>query len=89
MLRDDGQGALWWMHCEWVREMSMQVGDHAIMVGEVVAAGKFGKRNERKGVVYLNGIYKECFNPKGERTYTRARTDSREKETKKRTPYNS
>lgn len=38
----------------------MQVGDHAIMVGEVVSAGNYDKSDERKCLFYLNGAYREC-----------------------------
>lgn len=48
------------MRCNWVREKSIRVGDHAIMVGEVVSAGVYDKRNEPKALFYLNGAYKEC-----------------------------
>ena len=68
LLKDEsGIGGLWWMQCEWIREMSVQVGDHMIIVGEVLAAGKYRRRNERKGLVYLNGNYKVCGNPQGVR----------------------
>lgn len=48
------------MRCNWVREKSVRVGDHAIMVGEVMSAGKYDKRDERKSLFYLNGAYREC-----------------------------
>lgn len=68
LLKDEsGVGGVWWMQCEWIREMSVQVGDHMIIVGEVLAAGKYRRRNERKGLVYLNGNYKLCGNSQGVR----------------------
>lgn len=45
----------------------MQVGDHAIMVGEVVSAGNYDKRDERKCLFYLNGAYRECKKKKKEK----------------------
>lgn len=71
VLKDEsGVGGVWWMQCEWIREMSVQAGDHMIIVGEVLAAGKYRRRNERKGLVYLNGNYKACGNPQGVRMDT-------------------
>lgn len=68
LLKDEsGVGGVWWMQCEWIREMSVQAGDHMIIVGEVLAVGKYRRRNERKGLVYLNGNYKTCGNPQGVR----------------------
>lgn len=55
------------MRCNWVREKSVQVGDHAIMVGEVVSAGNYDKRDERKCLFYLNGAYRECKKKKKEK----------------------
>ena len=40
----------------------MQIGDHAIMVGEVVSTGKYGGRDKSKSLFYLNGAYRECVN---------------------------
>lgn len=78
MLKDEsGVGGVWWMQCEWIREMSVQAGDHMIIVGEVLAAGKYNRRNERKGLVYLNGNYMTCGNPQGLR---RDRFGARNKE---------
>lgn len=78
VLKDElGVGGVWWMQCEWIREMSVQAGDHMIIVGEVHAAGKYQKRNERKGLVYLNGNYTACGNPQGVR---RDRFGARNKE---------
>lgn len=48
------------MHCNWVREKSVQVGDHVIMVGEVVSAGKYSKRNAGNCLFYLNGAWRAC-----------------------------
>ncbi|MCJ1462181.1 hypothetical protein MMC07_000781 [Pseudocyphellaria aurata] len=58
-LLKSGQGGQWWMRCRWVREKSVQVGDHAIMVGEVLSAGRYRKRNERKSLFYLNGACRQ------------------------------
>lgn len=78
VLKDEpGMGGVWWMQCEWIREMSLQAGDHMIVVGEVLAAGKYTRRNERKGLVYLNGNYMACGNPQGVR---RDRFGARNKE---------
>lgn len=79
VLKDEPEvGGLWWMQCEWIREMSVQAGDHMIIVGEVLAAGKYTRRNERKGLVYLNGNYRACGNPQGVR---RDRFGARNRET--------
>ncbi|MCJ1271356.1 hypothetical protein MMC22_011256 [Lobaria immixta] len=64
-----GQGGVWWMRCNWVREKSVQVGDHAIMVGEVVSAGMYEKRKEFKTLFYLNGSYRWCSTQDPGRNY--------------------
>ena len=75
-----GQGGVWWMRCNWVREKSVRVGDHAIMVGEVVSAGKYDKRDERKSLFYLNGAYRECVTGDLGRTDKDPSTDKKETE---------
>lgn len=58
----------------------MRVGDHAIMVGEVVSAGKYDKRDERKSLFYLNGAYRECVTGDLGRTDKDPSTDKKETE---------
>lgn len=60
-----GAGGVWWMRCTWVPEKSMEVGDHMIVVGEVMETGKYGEGGEGRVVVYLNGGYRSldsCLN---------------------------
>lgn len=52
-------GGRWWMRCEYQSEMDMTVGDHVIVVGEVVELGAFvGDNIESEGLIYLDGKYR-------------------------------
>ncbi|KAL9589594.1 MAG: hypothetical protein Q9203_001601 [Teloschistes exilis] len=33
------KGAIWWMRCQWLEDKSVQVGDHVVVIGEVISAG--------------------------------------------------
>lgn len=55
------------MGCRWVEGKSVVVGDHAVVVGEVVEGGRYGGAggdrygygHRSKGVVYIEGVYRE------------------------------
>ena len=58
-----GRGGSWWMICRYQEKMSAQVGDHVILVGEVLDAGSEMREEEMKetqnpGMVYLDGKYR-------------------------------
>ena len=56
------RGGTWWMVCKYRSGLSTRVEDHMIVVGEVVEAGGeekwSGEGGEAKGLVYLNGKYR-------------------------------
>ena len=53
-----GMGGTWWMHCRLVQEKCVEVGDHVIVVGEVLACGGYW-RGEGTGLVYAEGAYRK------------------------------
>ncbi|KAL9044606.1 MAG: hypothetical protein Q9214_002271, partial [Letrouitia sp. 1 TL-2023] len=56
-----GRGGVWWMHCVWAREKSTQVGDHLVVIGEVVQAGSYGASESQvddQHMVYMDGKYR-------------------------------
>ncbi|KAI4217083.1 MAG: hypothetical protein LQ351_000392 [Letrouitia transgressa] len=56
-----GRGGVWWMHCVWARENSTQVGDHLVIIGEVVQAGTYDaseSQADNQRMVYLDGKYR-------------------------------
>lgn len=58
-LREDWK-AYWWMRCRCAIEESRPVGDHLIVVGEVLQAGEYENgRNRmiRYPLLYMNGRY--------------------------------
>ena len=53
-----GTGGTWWMHCRLVQEKCVEVGDHVIVVGEVLACGGY-LGGEGTGLVYAEGGYRK------------------------------
>ncbi|KAL9607115.1 MAG: hypothetical protein Q9167_007941 [Letrouitia subvulpina] len=57
-----GRGGVWWMRCVWAREKSTRVGDHLVVIGEVVQAGTYGAegshRADERRMVYMDGRYR-------------------------------
>lgn len=58
-----GKGGRWWLMCKYREGMSTRVGDHVIVVGEVLDAGsdmEEGRKEQAKatGLVYLGGKYR-------------------------------
>ncbi|KAK0515722.1 hypothetical protein JMJ35_001756 [Cladonia borealis] len=65
--------AYWWMRCRCTIEESRPVGDHLIVVGEVVQAGEYeyGRtRMLRSPLLYMNGRYFRFNRPEGVLAHT-------------------
>lgn len=50
-------GGVWWMKCIWEEGMSVEVGDHVVVVGRVVEAGRYEGGRGRVGMVWMDGGY--------------------------------
>ncbi|KAI4237046.1 MAG: hypothetical protein LQ349_002158 [Xanthoria aureola] len=67
-----GRGALWWMRCRWAEQRSQPVGDHVIVVGEVVGAGYYTHSLDEKAgasdkpLIYSQGKYRNAGPPVAE-----------------------
>lgn len=46
------------MSCTLVKEQCLQVGDHTVVIGEVLEAGQYATEKEDTGLVYLEGSYR-------------------------------
>ncbi|KAL8999493.1 MAG: hypothetical protein Q9169_001698 [Polycauliona sp. 2 TL-2023] len=61
-----GRGAIWWMKCRWAEQKSQPVGDHVIVVAEVLGAAYYtssveGKaRASDKPLIYSEGKYRNA-----------------------------
>ncbi|KAL9023050.1 MAG: hypothetical protein Q9180_008417 [Flavoplaca navasiana] len=58
-----GRGAIWWMKCRWTEQMSQPVGDHVIVVAEVLGASYYAgldgqDRSSEKALLYAKGKYR-------------------------------
>ena len=55
----EGCGGLVWMKCVWEARRRLDVGDHAIIVGEVVDAGQYSDTRplDESAMVYWSGTY--------------------------------
>ncbi|KAL8770592.1 MAG: hypothetical protein Q9209_003660 [Squamulea sp. 1 TL-2023] len=62
-----GKGAIWWMGCRWVEERSQPVGDHVIVVGQVLRAGYYSNlgqsRHHERPLIYSEGQYRHAGPP--------------------------
>ena len=54
----DGKGGTWWMICQLVKEHLLKVGDHVVVIGEVLDAGSYSAGQEKSGIVYVKGTYR-------------------------------
>ncbi|KAI4104213.1 MAG: hypothetical protein L6R37_003382 [Teloschistes peruensis] len=45
------KGAIWWMRCQWLEDKSVQVGDHVVVIGEVISAGFYKVQNMHGRIV--------------------------------------
>ena len=55
---EDGNGGVLWMKCKWSRKDVIEVGDHAIMVGEVLDFGSYHTKDMAEGaMMYWHGHY--------------------------------
>lgn len=67
-----GRGAIWWMRCRWAQQRSQPVGDHVIVVGEVVAADYYTRSLDEKvgasdkPLIYSQGKYRNAGPPVAE-----------------------
>ncbi|KAL8749169.1 MAG: hypothetical protein Q9199_007851 [Rusavskia elegans] len=67
-----GRGAMWWMRCRWAEEKSQPVGDHVIVVGEVLGAAYYTSslsekaRASDKPLIYSDGKYRNAGPPVAE-----------------------
>ncbi|MCJ1455247.1 hypothetical protein MMC28_005601 [Mycoblastus sanguinarius] len=56
-LQNEG-GGTWWMRCRWTEDKCVKVGDHVIVVAEVVQAMEY-RHGGVTGLVYAHGTYRE------------------------------
>ncbi|KAI4265625.1 MAG: hypothetical protein L6R38_009284 [Xanthoria sp. 2 TBL-2021] len=67
-----GRGAMWWMRCRWAEEKSQPVGDHVIVVGEVLGAEHYIRSLDEKArvsdkpLIYSEGKYRNAGPPVAE-----------------------
>lgn len=55
---------VWGMRCRWLQEKSVEVGDHMIMVGEVVEyETPLAMREDKNALVYMDGQYRDASKP--------------------------
>ena len=52
------QGLLWWMRCNLVLSKCMTVGDHVIVIGQVVSLDLFNGTQDQEALVYSQGSYR-------------------------------
>ena len=57
MLKDTDAGT-WWMQCRMMEKHCVEIGDHTVMVGEVLSAASYASGAENAGVVYVEGSYR-------------------------------
>ena len=60
--------AYWWMRCRCTLDKSHRVGDHLIVVGEVLQAGEYEDGRTRmlkQPLLYMNGCYLRLKRPEG------------------------
>lgn len=55
----DRKGGTWWMVCRLVKERCVEVGDHVVVVGEVMSANTYGDEKGRTGLIYAKGKYRK------------------------------
>ena len=54
----DSDAGTWWMSCTLAKEHCVHVGDHTIIVGEVLDAAPYKNESTTAGLVYVNGTYR-------------------------------
>ncbi len=52
------KGGVWWMSCALVKKKCVEIGDHVIIVGEVMEAAAYQDGEGRMGLVYAEGRYR-------------------------------
>ena len=60
------RGALWYMKCMWIKEKSIEIGDHWIMVGKVVDAGTERRVGGDVGLLWHQGEYRVAAESSGQ-----------------------
>ncbi|KAI4267362.1 MAG: hypothetical protein LQ337_008388 [Flavoplaca oasis] len=60
-----GRGAIWWMRCRWTEQRSQPVGDHVIVVAEVLGASYYAGLDgqdisSEKALLYAKGEYRNA-----------------------------
>lgn len=55
---EGGKGGTWWMRCRVVGDKCVEVGDHVVVVAEVVECGGY-EGGEGMGLVYADGGYRK------------------------------
>ncbi|KAL8946409.1 MAG: hypothetical protein Q9222_007194 [Ikaeria aurantiellina] len=63
-----GRGGLWWMKCRWAEEKSVVVGDHIVMIGNVVEGDYYGDLDDSgkmtaPPLIYSKGRYRNAGLP--------------------------
>jgi len=56
----DTKGGTWWMSCRLAKEHCVEVGDHVVVIGEVIDAASYGAEDGKgMGLVYAEGSYRK------------------------------
>lgn len=58
----DGGGGTWWMSCRLLQDKCVQIGDHVLVVGEVLDADAYPDGEGKMGLVYAHGSYRRVGN---------------------------
>ncbi|KAL9103562.1 MAG: hypothetical protein Q9163_001400 [Psora crenata] len=62
----NGHGGMVWMSCKWIEGKKLEVADHAIVVGEVLEAGKYEDRDlAESALVHWQGQYTKVTRERG------------------------
>ena len=56
-LKDEKAGT-WWMQCKIAEKHCVEVGDHTVLIGEVLDAANYSSGAENHGMIYLAGAYR-------------------------------
>ncbi|MCJ1374885.1 hypothetical protein MMC20_006118 [Loxospora ochrophaea] len=54
------EGSLFWMECDWLKDKSVEVGDHVIIVGRVLDSGNYVniEGTDYAALIYSDGQYR-------------------------------
>ena len=55
----EGEGGNWWMECKLVEKCCVKIGDHVVVIGEVMHAELYEGGEGRLGTIYADGKYRK------------------------------